>query len=583
MGFKVRKSWALAFAPALVFAANTVFAAGGTVALRTDNVADGYYYGLSGSGVDRYINEYLSNTFDPGTIICGARWRELNQGTIPPPGIGGGDLRLEDVANPGYPDIVGGLIATVDVASQGTCIGGTTRVFTFAGGAGVPDPIVTNYISAIEPLHGTAGLDFCGTLLDTNSAYQGFAKYYSGGNFGALPWNHFIEVIAFTSKRMDLNIRASGSARFVGDRGIPVVYTTRLNAGSPAIVSDDNITLSISIDNGTGAATSRNLRICADQSVIPPGTKGLKEITAFFKPVGGGPAIMNPLVLPTGRTILKLEVSAASVKNKAASIVNKRVLNLPLRVLVDDPAVDTDLCALDGGADVDDETQQIGLRRRPGSADDNAIEVFFTVQSPNQVGDSLNVRYKAIDMPRIGYTVTGFEVVGGEFGGSGLPGLDAIELRAEDPVFQGDADLTAVGLVETFGAADGVGSAPIPGTLPATAVFNSGDSFIDPTVDEGLVSNLFVRGLLLPGEAATVTAIGADTAPSDTILGDSSFTVSGIQPSSYTLNNFALRALLDGDRGTLESSASPAEMHPGAYLRQIGKFIAIDRNGNRIQ
>lgn len=581
MGFKVRKAWALAFAPALVFAANTAFAAGGTVALRTDNGPDGYYYGLGGSGVDRYINEYLNNTFDPGTIICGARWRELNQGSIPPPGIGGGDLRLEDPGNPGYPDIVGGLVATVDVASQGTCAGGTTRIFTFAAGAGVPDPVVKHYISAIEPLHGTAGLDFCGTLLDTSSAYQGFAKYYSGGVFGALPWNHFIEEIAFTSKRMDLNIRASGSARYPGDRGIPAVFTTRANADLGAPVTDDNITLSISIDNGTGGSVGRNLKICADQSVIDP-KKGLKEITGFFRPVGGGGPIMNPLTLPSGRTILKLEVSAASVKNKAASIVNKRVLNLPLRVLCDDPGVDTNACILDGGADVDDETQQLGLRRRPGSADDNSIEAFFTVQSPNQVGDSLNVRYQAIDMPAVGYTTTGFEVVGGEFGGSGLPGLDAIELRTEDPVFAGDADLTAVGLVETFGAADGVGSAPL-GAPPTTAVFNSGDHFIDPTLNPGLVSNLFVRGLLLPGEAATVTAIGADTTPSDTILGDSSFTVSGIQPSTTTLNNFAVRLLVNGDRSTLESASSPAEMAPSAYLRQIGKFIAIDRSGNRIQ
>jgi len=270
------------------------------------------------------------------------------------------------------------------------------------------------------------------------------------------------------------------------------------------------------------------------------------------------------------------------VKTKAASIVNKRVLNLPLRVLVDDPAVDTNACALDGGADVDDETQQLGLRRRPGSSDDNGIEAFFVVQAPNQPGDSLNVRYQAIDMPKVGYTTTGFEVVGGEFGGSGLPGLDAIELRTEDPVFSGDADLTAVGLVETFGAADGVGSAPL-GVPPTTAVFNSGDHFIDPTLNPGLVSNLYVRGLLLPGEAATVTAIGADTTPSDTILGDSSFTVSGLQPSTTTLNNFAVRLLVNGDRSTLESASSSAVMAPSANLRQIGKYIAIDRNGNRIQ
>lgn len=579
MGFKVRKAWALAFAPALVLAANTAFAAGGVVSLRTDNGADGYYYGLGGSGVDRYINEYLANSNDPGSIICGARWRELNQGVIPAPGQGDGDLRLEDPGNPGYPDIVGGLVAAVDVASRGTCAGGTTRIFTFGAGAGVPDPVVTNYISAIEPLHGTTGtLDFCGTLLDTSSAYQGFAKYYSGGNFGAIPWNHFIESIVFTSKRMDLNIRASGSARFPGDTGIPAVFTTRANL---LAVTDDNITLTMSIDNGTGGNSSRNLKICADQSVIDP-KKGLKEITGFFRPVGGGGAIMNPLVLPSGRTILRLEVSSASVKTKAASIVNKRVLNLPLRVLVDDPALDTNACQLDGGADIDDETQALGLRRRAGSADDNSIEAFFTVTSPNQVGDSLNVQCAAIDMPKISYNITGFEVVGGEFGGSGLPGLDAIELRSEDPVFSGCPDLTGVGLLRSFGTADGVGSAPL-GAPPTTAVFNSTDININPTLNPGLVSNLYVLGLLLPGESSPVTAIGADTTPSDTILGYSTFTTSGLQPCNGFLANWALRALVDGDRGTLESSSVPAEMAPNAaFVREVGKYIAITRHGRRI-
>lgn len=579
MGFKVRKAWALAFAPALVLAANTAFAAGGVVALRTDNGADGYYYGLSGSGLDRYISEYLANTFDPGTIICGARVRELNQGVIPAPGQMGGDLRFEDPANLGYPDLTpAGLIVTVDPLSMGTCAGGTTRNFTYASGAGVPDPVVKHYVSAIEPLHGTTGtLDFCGVLLDTSSAGQGFAKTYSGGNFGAIPWNHFVESIAFTSKRMDLNIRASGSARYPGDRGIPVVYTTRANL---LAVTDDNITLSISIDNGTGGSIGRNLKICADQSVIDP-KKGLKEITGFFRPVGGGAAIMNPLTLPAGRTILKLEVSAASVKTKAASIVNKRVLNLPLRVLVDDPAVDTDACVLDGGADIDDETQALGLRRRAGSADDNSVDAFFVVQAPNQVGDSFNVRFPAVDLPKISYNITGFEVVGGEFGGSGLPGLDAIELRTEDPVFSGAPDLTGVGLLRSFGTADGVGEAPL-GPPPTTAVFNSTDININPTLNPGLVSNLYVLGLLLPGELATVTAIATDTTPSDTILGDSSFTVSGIQPNTYVLSNVMLRALLDGDRATLEPSAIQAEMNPRAYLRQAGKFIAIDRNGNRL-
>jgi hypothetical protein len=292
---------------------------------------------------------------------------------------------------------------------------------------------------------------------------------------------------------------------------------------------------------------------------------------------------MNPIILPNGRTILKLEVSAAPVKSQAANIVNKKVLNLPLVVFVDDPAFDTDPLVLDGPADVDSEAQQLGLRRRSGSADDNAVEAFFTVQSPNQVGDSLNVRFKAIDMPKIVYTVTGFELIGGEFGGSGLPGLDAVELRSEDPVFAGAPDLTGVGLLRSAGSADGIGEIPT-GPPPTTVVANATDIVIDPTLNPGLVNDLYVLGLLLPGEAGTTTAIGADTAPGDTVLGDSSFTVSGLQPNTYTLNNFALRALLNADRGTLEPNVQQATMHPRAYLRQVNRQIPIDRKtGNVIE
>lgn len=582
MGFRVRKAWALAFVPALVLAANTAFAAGGDLVLRTDNGADGYYYGLGGSGMDRFICEYLDGTYDPGAIICGARVRELNQGAIPAPGYMNGDLRTEDALNLGYPDLMApGLVAAVDASSLGTCSmsSAVPRLFTFGAGAGVPDPNANHYISAIEPVQGTTGtLDFCGVLLDTSSAPQGFAKTFSGGGFGSLPWNHFVELIVFVSKRMDLNIRAHGTARHPGDVGIPVVFTNRPNSGGS--VTDDNISLTLSIDNGTGAPIGRNLEICADQSVISP-AKGLKPITGFFRPVGGGGAIMNPTTLPSGRTILRLEVSAASVKTKAANIVNKKVLNLPLRVLVDDPAADTDVCVLDGGADIDDEVQSLGLRRRAGSQDDNTAEAFFVVQAPNMTGDSLNVRHKAIDLPQtVAYNVTGFEVVGGEFGGSGLPGLDAIELRSQDPVFTNSPDLSGAGLLRSFGTADGVGEAPLP-VLGTAAVFDITDINIDPTGPSGLVSNLYALGLLLPGETSPVTAIGADQVPGDTLLGDSSFTTSGVLPVSYdNTSNYMVRILLNGDRSTLEGEARPVGIPEHPFVRPVNTFIAIDKNGN---
>jgi hypothetical protein len=351
-------------------------------------------------------------------------------------------------------------------------------------------------------------------------------------------------------------------------------------------VTDDNITLSLSIDNQTGGPLDRNLSICADQSVIDT-ARGLLPITGYFRPVGGGSAIMNPITFPLGRTILRLEVAGTSVKAKAANICDKRALNLPIKVLIDDPSVDSDPCHLDVRLlidNVDDEHQLLGLRRRAGSADDDSAEAFFTVQFPdeNAPGDSLNVRFRAIDMPRVAYAVTGFEVVGGEFGGSGLPGFDALELRAEDPVFTGSPDLAAIGLLRSYGAADGIGEVPL-GPPPTTAVFDVADLAIPAADDPAFSHDLFALALLLPGERLVTTGIGVDTAPTDTILGDSSYTVSGFQAARPITGNVMLRLLLDGDRATLAGGGAPATMSPSAVLRSENYFIAIDRRGRRIE
>ena len=185
----------------------TAFAAGGAVVLRTDGGADGYYYGLGGSGSDRYISEYPVGTIPPGSIICGARVRERNQGQ--PPGVMGCELRLEDPANPGYPDLSVPALASADAGSLGPCSNsGVPRAFTFANGAGLAAPPGTHYVCAVEPVHGSGSLDFCGVLLDTSGPYLGFAKYFSGGVFGAIPWNHFVEEVTFTSARMVVARRA---------------------------------------------------------------------------------------------------------------------------------------------------------------------------------------------------------------------------------------------------------------------------------------------------------------------------------------------------------------------------------------
>jgi len=166
--------------------------AGGTIRLVTDDTPDGYVYSLSGSGNDRFISEYEGpDPFEPSSIVCGARVREHAAG-YPPLGTMGGDLRREDPVNPG-PDLSpAGLIADVDPESMDTCstTSARPRFFTFGHGSGIAAERVTQFISAIEPVHGSFPTDFCGVILDTNSPPQGKSKTYSGGTFGAIPWNH---------------------------------------------------------------------------------------------------------------------------------------------------------------------------------------------------------------------------------------------------------------------------------------------------------------------------------------------------------------------------------------------------------
>src|SRR5262245_10269258 len=89
---------------ALVLSSAPALAAGGAIQLITDNTADGYYYWLTGTGRDRYIGEYPAGSIALGSVTCGARIRALDQGNPPIPKLDG-DVRAEDPANPGYPDL----------------------------------------------------------------------------------------------------------------------------------------------------------------------------------------------------------------------------------------------------------------------------------------------------------------------------------------------------------------------------------------------------------------------------------------------------------------------------------------------
>jgi hypothetical protein len=585
---------------AVLLAANSVFAAGGTIKLVTDNTADGYYYGLGESGTDRYITQYVPTDFDVGAVMCSARASELNQGAAPL-GTMSYTINSEDAGNPGFPDLAGGLIVTDDATINATAVACATaglfvnRSFD-AGNGGVPYPGGNVYLTAIEPVAGPGGpgsIDFCGIRLDTSSSPQGRSKTYSGGAFGNLPWNHMLEMEVFEPKPLDLTFRATGSARFPGDTGIPIVYVNRSHAGAGP--TDDNITVRLVVDVEAGQGTQqRNVEICADQT--PIGNPNKKRITGFFREIATN-VVFNGSALnfPEGRSVINLHVNSNSVKGQAANVVNnKGPLNLPFFAFVDDPNFDPNQCELDGltpngDGIVDEEQQVLGLRRRPCMSDDDAAEVFFVVQAVTVSGDALNVRCPAIDMPKVDYLISGLEVVGAEFGASNLPGLDNVEVRREDAVIIGSPDLSASGVVLQAGTTDDVGEFPItPGLAVGTAdtiTIDTADAVQTVSgVDPLLVPNLFARALLLAGESlgTGATAVGADQAPGDTLLGNSSFTTSGVNPATYDISsNFMIRILTDGEGGTLPNqSVQPAG---SALARPINTWIAIDKDGNRIQ
>ncbi len=555
---------------AIVFAAvaRPAEAAGGQVVPKTDGSFDGYFYALTGTGQDRFLTRYEPFDFDPNAILCGARVGEFAPGG-PLPGPMRGDVRFEDPMNPGYPDFSPvGLIAVADPASLGSCSRSTAvpRFFTFGGGAGVPDPGNTFFLSAIEPQHGPGPNDVCGLLTDTNGPVLGYSFALRPGGIVRVPFNHFNEIIAFEGAHTKIReARAHGKPRFPGDPGVPAFYAVRpaADAALPHKPTDDLISITVVLDNpGPFVPVTANISIAADLDAIAPG-KGLKEILRFFRPVGGGPAIMNPITIPDGRTVLLLEVPG----RVPSRFVNRFPANVPLITSLRDPMT---LDVISRRRDV------LGLRPFVGFQDDGTAEAFFVVQRPNLPGDALNVRNQALDLPRtVPYEVTGLQVVGGEFGGSGLPGLDAVELRRDDFVFPGSPDPSAAGLLRTFGTANGIGEVPL-GMPPTRVTLNILNLAVDPTVNPSLVRDFHVVGLLLPGETMPVTAIGADQTP-ETLLGNSTFTVSGMLPATRDLaSNYTLRLLVNGQGGTLVGT-KPDRLggRSRPFVRVIGGAVRI--------
>lgn len=538
-------------------------AAGGVVKLKTDGGPDGYYYNVLGIDGGRYCSLYRPEDFDPQALICGARIRAVDQSQITP-----GfdvyslpvDLRQSDPNCPGYADLRNvGLIALADTMSIGTCSRtGEPRTVTFGGGGGVPDPLNDFVLTAIQPANRNPldPTDFCGLLLDTSSRYVGSARFQGvqvGGPKGTIGENHFLEAFVFEPKRFDANFRMSGSARFNGDPGIRVMFARRecdrlrtncrvdnSDVSGGTVVTDDFITAHITIDNNSNSQAVFNLNLIADRTPLNP-MLGSIDATNFFRPLGGGPPLMNPIVFPPARSIFSLEIPVA-IKRK---FVQRFPVNLPFELRLADP---NDPLAL-----ADSEVDVLGLRPFAGFYDDGTAEVFVVPRVPVMTGDAVATRYAALDLPKPGSTlrIDGVQIVGGEFGGVNLPGLPFIELRTEDPVLTMNPDLSPQGLLRLA-----VGPFPF-GPPPTTVDIDITDVISDPP-SAAFAPNVWLLAYLNPGDIPSganrgggMTAIGGDTTE-ETDVEEESFTKpgdGGMPVDADCDTNYMMRADTDPPTG----------------------------------
>ncbi len=551
--------------------------AGGGILRVTDGTNEGAFYVLDGTGSSSFITRYEAGDFDPGTLLCGASIGEYSLGS----GAGGitdVTLRSEDVMNPGYPDMTAAGLITTALPSGGACSSSLVdpRVVTFP--APIAPPAGSSFLVGREPAFGAGPLDFCGLLLDTGGPPRGRSITYVPASTAFEPLrcgNHFLELTAIETGCVDLTVRFSGSYRYPGDRGRPVVTAVRPNPTPKP--TDDFITLAIRVNNRSAAAVTRRITVCVDKTSI--GGTGTLDATTQFRTLACTPsALGTSQVFPAGVTILRTQVCTPAALNMMGPI-SASSPNVRFFVLFDDPAVDVDPCVVEGTTCVDSEIGVVGLRRRPGSLDDNRPDEYLVAQTPVQTGDSLQVRFPLLDLPKISFNVTGIEVIGGEFGSSGLLGLDAIELRREDLALPAGPDFSPAGLLRSIGTHDGVGEVPLP-ILGAPIVFDLFDINLSQPLSG--MGDLYAVAVPLAGDfsAGVGTAIASDRTV-ETLLGNSSYTLSGSMLAlEDRCSNYAIRILLDGDRSTLPGESPPAPpSRTRIRPRGVNEAIAVDRFG----
>jgi hypothetical protein len=437
------------------------------------------------------------------------------------------------------------------------------------------------------------GIDFCGVSLDTDSLFANSARsqsYSPGGVRTSIGFNHFVEAVVFEPRDLDLRLALTGSSRFPGDRGLPAMFARRRCSGPDCRVdrtdggannaTDDFLTARLSIDNQGLRPRLVRLAIEAHRAVIDPRLEP-RDVTGLFRSVDGGEPVISPIMVQPGRTVLNLEIRTA-IRRRLLSLLpldlrfTARLLDLeepndPNEIVI--PLIDREL-------------ERIGIRAGSGYYDgDRHGNGFLFPRSPVQTGDAFAVRFDAIDLPRPGNTllVTGAEVVGGEFGASGLPGLDAFQLRREDAVLAGNPDLSPQGLFRAVGTVGDPGNGDgIPFGPPATTVALDFTNYVTVPSSPGLALNLFALAFLNPGDTGSaVTAIGSSGG--EVFIGNSSTLLGGALSVSPLVNDdMEIRLDLDGELGTTAGGRRTKRLESAA-LSRVGELIAVEKGGRRVE
>ncbi len=362
--------------------------------------------------------------------------------------------------------------------------------------------------------------------------------------------------------------RTHGTPRFLGDPGLPVWF---IRGDDTANCVDDNISISITVDNQAQTSiSSQLLSVEADLSILNPAF-GVRDLTRFFSvtrysdPIGGtlhsrSLVANNPYTWHPGRTVIQAAIQVA---------IHDRFRNfLPANV----PFLVRSRAAA-GGVPSDSSDSMLGLRRHRGQVDDGTAEAALLVQSPSQTNDLIAQRFavnqlfpRCAGSPSPEIDVTAIQV--GALSNGGAGGFDAVQLRRNDAIIPNSADPTPNGLLGGIGAiGDGLADVPVfpdPNGLCALVSVPLGHT---PVRD---VDDLWVTVYLSPGDSILGgTAVCADQSP-NTELFESFYSEAGFQPYSpefFSESNWIIRLVF-----THSFSGFPPGLGASSEIRTVNEL-----------